>query len=223
MTTRQFIGVLLRRWYVVVGCLLLTVAGLNLAQGVRGVYWTEVDIVFLAPNSANALEYQSESLVHFAAVIEREFNGSTDPARVASTSVTLYGTGVSRGHQVTLPNQGGQWSTNFNRPVLAVEVVDSSPERVDEVRAGIMSRIDDLVYREQAKLGIAPSDSITTLPSPAQAVVRYAAGNPLRAQVAIGLLGVGVAVAASLLVESGVARVRRHGRRGSRAGEPGRA
>jgi len=208
MTSSQLIRILLRRWYIVLACAVLTVLAVNLTGTVRGVYWNEVDVVFLPGNSSNALEYQTDGLVHFAAVIEREFNGVSDTAGASSSSATLYAAGVRRGYRVILPNAGGQWRTNFNRPVLAVEVVDSSPERVRQVREEVLGRIDELVRSRQEGLGIAPGNFIVALRSPQEPVVGFIAGNLPRARIALGICGVGAAVAASVLVDRLLAKRR---------------
>lgn len=208
MTSSQLLRALLRRWYVMLACAVLTVVAISLAGTVQGVYRTQVDVVFLPTNSTNALEDQTDSLVHFAAIIEREFNGSSDTAGVSSSSATLYGAGVRSGYQVTLPSSGGQWRTNFNRPVLAVEVVDSSAERAREVRQGVLARIDALVRSRQEKLGVAPKNVITTFQSPEKPVVSYITGSPPRAAAALGILGTGIAITASVLVDRVRARRR---------------
>jgi hypothetical protein len=220
MTVRQLIRVLIRRWYVVLACMLLTAGALNLATSVNGVYWTQVDAVLLPPNSTNSIEYQNASLVHFAAIIERELNGGSDTAKKSASRAPLYGTGVRNGYKITLPNSGGQWSSNFNRAALAVEVVGSSPERVDQMRVEVLARINDLIWNKQQSLGVAPRDLITVLESPAQPVIRYAEGDQRRASAAVGIMGAGIAIAASRLVDGALNRRRRRHQAPARVAEP---
>ena len=41
----------------------------------------------------------------------------------AGTQTTLIAQGVTKGHQIRLPNSGGQWDPNFDKPYLDVQVV----------------------------------------------------------------------------------------------------
>jgi hypothetical protein len=201
VTAFQLLRVLARRWYVLVVVAAITGAAVLLVQCAPGVYWTQVNIVFLPPKNANVLEDQNTSIVQFVAVIEREFNETPDTTRSASSSGTLYGEGVRSGWQVSLSNNGGQWQNNFNRPSLSIEVVDSSPRKVVETAASLSAKVSRLAETQQNDIGIATKNHVTTINSPASPVVSYVQGSNTRAGIAVIALGTVTGVLAAALVD----------------------
>lgn len=201
MTAVQLLRILGRRWYVLLLVAVITGVAILLIHRVPGVYWTQVDVVFLPPKTANALEDQNTSIVQFVAVIEREINGAGSATHAASSSGTLYGEGFRSGWQISLPNNGGQWQNNFNRPALSIEVVDSSPEKVAEVAASLSTRVARLVQRQQSEIGIAPGNHVTTIDSPSIPVVTYVQGSDARASIALAALGAVVGVLAAAVLD----------------------
>ena len=59
VTAVQLLRILGRRWYVLLLVAVITAVSILLIHRVPGVYWTQVDVVFLPPKSANALEDQN--------------------------------------------------------------------------------------------------------------------------------------------------------------------
>ena len=208
MTAAQLIRVVLRRWYVVIAVLILTGIATVLAGRVPGVYSTQVDVVFTAPSTPNSLQVSNDSLVQFAAVIERRFNGNSAPAAL-SGGTTLYGQGVRSGSAVTLPNSGGQWQTNFNQAALSIEVVGPTPERVQAVADDLSARVRSLAVKEQVDRGVAPLNQVGTLESPAVPVINYIEGRYSRAKIGIIAVGSGIALLAAVMTDRIVIRVRR--------------
>lgn len=207
MTAARLIHVIFRRWYVVLAVLVITGLATNAAGRVEGVYSSQLDIVFVAPGKTNSLQISADSLVQFAAVIERRFNGNSEAAALAGET-TLYGQGVRSGWSVTLPNSGGQWQTNFNRAALTIEVVDSTPERVRAVTNKLSARIRDLTLREQVEQGVSAVNRVTTLESPATPAVTYIEGRAPRAKIGIIALGVGIALFAAVMMDRLLTRTR---------------
>ena len=201
VTAVQLLRIIGRRWYVLLLVAVITGVAILLIHRVPGVYWTQVYVVFLPPKSANALEDQNTSIVQFVAVIEREINGAGGSTHRASSSGTLYGEGFRSGWQISLPNNGGQWQNNFNRPALSIEVVDSSPEKVAEVAASLSSRVGRLAEQQQSEIGIAPGNHVTTIDSPSTPVVTYVQGSDARASIALAALGVVVGVLAAAVLD----------------------
>lgn len=212
-----------RRWPWLLGVLLTLVSATGVSSHVEAVYWTHVDVVFLPPNSplgqGNVLEGDSASLVHFAALVEREINGSRALPRLSSAEATLYGAGVRRGYSVTLPNLGGQWQTNFNRPALSIEVVDSSEARVRAVLAQVVGRVQGLARGLQERSGVSAGARIWAQQFPETISVSYVTGNHKRATGASILLGSGLVLSAAVIVAGrGTGRrLRQPGRHRSRA------
>lgn len=215
MTLNQFLRIGLRRWYIVVFCAVLTVVGVFVATRPNPVYWTRVSVVFLAPTSLdnpNSLGATTESLISFAAIVDREYNGNVQTPRFSSLEATLYGAGARSAARVELLNTGGQWNNAFTRPELTVEVVDDSEQAVRSTLAEITSRIDGIVAQQQDAAGVPDADRISTLTSPQSAVVSSAQGNRLRAAGSVLLLGVGGCVVATVLIDR---RLLRHARTGA--------
>jgi hypothetical protein len=202
MTAGHLLRVLLRRWYVLLLAAILTAVVVGLLGRVPGVYSTQVDLVFLPPNSANALGVTNDSLVQFAAVVEREFIGGRDDDPISTTGGTLYGQGVRVGWRVNLPNAGGQWNNNFNRPALSVEVVDATPARVDAVVQNLTERIQSVVRQVQDGQGVPRIRQVETLQSPSSAVVSYIDGNRTRASLAVALLGAVLGISATVAFDT---------------------
>lgn len=218
MTRSQLIAILFRRWYVLVAVLMCTVIAIILAGRAQSVYYTEVDVVFLPPAdavSSNALEGRQESLIHFAAIMERDYNGGEVAPRLSSSTATLYGAGVRQGQSVLLPNVGGQWQISFDRPVLAVEVVDSSQERVLAKLRDVLQRLDSLVVEQQQKSGVAAARYIKTELAPKAAVVQKISGSPIRATIGLLILGLCLSISAAVLVDQRQLSTKRRGPAGS--------
>ncbi|MBB5642778.1 hypothetical protein [Cryobacterium roopkundense] len=197
MTLNQIFRACARRWYILLGLAILTGFGAVLAAGAGGVYWTRVDVIFLEPSSSanpNALRAGTGgNLVAFAALVERQVNGNLDTPRFSNVESTLYGAGVRQGSRVSLANTGGQWADAFTRPVLSVEVVDSSETAVRSTLGLVLAHIDRISAEQQADAGVPQSSQITTLASPQQAVISRAEGKGTRAGLAVLVLGLALA------------------------------
>ncbi|WP_162942778.1 hypothetical protein [Cryobacterium soli] len=204
MTANQFLRIAIRRWYIVLLCAVLTVIGMLIASRPNPVFWTRVNVVFLAPTSLdnpNALRDTTENLVSFAALVDRQYNGNAAVPRFSSQEARLYGAGERAGSAVSLLNSGGQWNDSFIRPELTVEVVGDNEADVLTTLGQITERIDRIVDEQQDVVGVSGADRITTLMSPQTAVVSSAQGNRLRALGAILLLGAGACVVATGFVD----------------------
>ena len=188
----------LRRWWLFLA-IAAVCTGLALVQVVRAapVYWTQVTVVFLRPageEGSNVLAGDEESLIHFAAIIEREFNGAPRSAQVASPNATLYGQGIREGVDVSLPNGGGQWKASFRHPALYVQVVDASEVRVRDALGDTLARIDALVEDQQRESGVSPNNMISTSIAPASALVTQVGGRESRAVLSTLILAAGLTV-----------------------------
>jgi hypothetical protein len=196
----QLMRALARRWYVLVVIALVTVAAALTIPRAEGVYWSRVSIVFLPPTTPvneNALSPTPETLVDFAAIIERQYTGAPITDRLgAAIPSALYGSGVRVGTKVELVNAGGQWSSSFADPVITVDVVDESASGVLSKVMAAVERVEELSAQIQADAAVPPASTITTLASPEQPVVNFTRGDRLRATG--GILGFG-ALAAVLL------------------------
>lgn len=197
----------LRLWWLTLAGLLLTAAAGYQAVTVPGVYWSHVDVVFLRPAavSPNTLGQSSARVIEAASVIQREVTG-VERTRVVSDGVTIVDEGIIPGVEVRLPNAGGQWANNFNRPFLRVEVSDRTARGAQARLTEILARIERSLSDRQQSAGVAPENRLTIMLNPAAPKVEYSAGLPVRAAVAVAVLGLGLTGAALVLTSRKASR-----------------
>ena len=201
MTVIALLTAARRAWFIVLAGVVCTVLALGFVARTTGVYWAQVDVVFLGPISdtrPNPLGYSSQRLVDVASVVQRDVTGTTDQTQVVSSAVYLIDTGVRKGSWIRLPNSGGQWITSYDRPVLDVQVVDSSPQAVLARMQVLLRQIDGDLQRRQGDAGVAEDNRVTTSVSPPPDVeVHYSEGPVKRALLVTLLAGGGLTLAAA--------------------------
>ena len=178
---------------------LLIIFGLVLSGGLfivshgrPGVFWTRVQVHFVAPKSArypNVLTVSSASLISTAAVVAQKVDPYGDTNRMASESVTLADQGIRRGWSVTLPNSGGHWSNTFSEPWLDVEAVGPNSSDVLATVKTLVSRVVVTLHSLQQASNVKPENYITTDVSPADYPVYMQQGSAKRVYVMVLLLG----------------------------------
>jgi hypothetical protein len=178
-----------------------------------GIYSTEASVILSQPGGSeisDAGDGYRETLVSFAAAVEREYHNGKPSDRLAE-SATLYGAGVTRGSQVLLPSTGGQWQTSFASPSLDVKVVGPTAAWVQNELNSITNRIEDIAAAQQSKAGVPAGKFIGTAVSPAAPDVSYVGplkSTSVRAFAAMMSLGVGTGTIAAVLIENRRARPR---------------
>jgi len=158
----------------------------------RSVYWSQVNVVFLAPRSAsypNSLATPTSSAIIMAGVVAEIADGGRGGSQVVSDSVNLVDEGIVHGYQVRLPNDGGQWAINFDVPTLDVQAVGTSPAEVQATMARGLREIDRITWTLQHDAGAASVNMITTQQSPRVVPVYEATSSRVRALGALSLLG----------------------------------
>lgn len=181
MTASTFLGILLRRWYMVAFGLAVGLAALGAIRSSEPVFWTEADVTFVAPEREPAYWISGGSamtLTEFADMVKRRVNQEAPSVDLGLTRGTLYGAGVQKGFSVTLPANGGQWSKTFSQPVLKIQVVDTSAERVNLVLADVLDRINNATIQLQNEATV-KADRISTQTTPSQAEVIFGGGTPV--------------------------------------------
>ena len=114
MTIWDALPAILRRWYVLLGAVLIGLLASYVAVSADGAYWSHAEVTFLAPTSAinpNALRSTSSDLIIAAGVVAKRVNGNQTWNQMADPAATIVGQGILDGSQVKLPDHGGQWST----------------------------------------------------------------------------------------------------------------
>jgi hypothetical protein len=194
---------------------IVTIVGI-LATGIAGAaarhtevsYWSSVNVAFLAPYSSanpNVLQVNTDSLVTTAGIVGRLVTDSDNRAQVVSDSVSLASEGISHGYSVRLPDDGGQWAINYDRPELDVQVIASTPAEVARMLHEVTRRIVSTLDAIQKAKHVDQFNTVTTTLNPQKPQVYVAEGNNKRAMLGTALLGMGFTLAAA----RGVAVLRR--------------
>lgn len=211
MTLSDLFAIAWRHRAVVVVGLCVTLAAGLLAIQDRTAYWTRTEVVFLVPRNEfhpNALS-SSESIVITAGAVAKIVLGPGRVTKYASPEATLIGAGVREGWSIGLPDNGGQWATNFDIQVLSIEAVGPSRtfvlDKVRELRGRIAGGLNDLQEGE----GVSQRNRITLKASPQTPAVYGVTGSRPRALLMTGVLGAGLTLATVLALEA--RRVRRRG------------
>jgi hypothetical protein len=90
---------------------------------------------------------------------------------------------------VRLPNAGGQWADNFNRPVLDVQVVGPTRDAVKADLDALLAEIDAELARLQDDAGVAPAFRVTTQHAPTSPVIQYVGAQATRAMAGVAIVG----------------------------------
>lgn len=190
-------NILARRWYLVVLSIVCMLPVLYSAHAAGGVFYSHADVLFLPPPASvggNSLRADPGRTVYYAAIVERQFNSERPDNIPRPTSAPLYGTGIQDGYAVYLPNAGGQWQSNFNKPALTVEVVGKTSSEVQKNMDQIVQRIQELARVPQKEMGIKSGSFIATELSPEKPSISYVGIRSSRAEGALVLLTIGIAI-----------------------------
>lgn len=200
MTSRELLRVLRRRWYVLVAGAALTLASLVVVLERPGVYWTQMELVLVAPAEPyypNTVADAPHSLAPLAGLLVSDWNGPRSPLLTSSSGTTLFGLGVRDGVQVRLPNEGSQFQPLFTGPSVDVQVVGRTAEEVTARAEQARDEVETLLERRQARAGVAARNRVRAISSPAALDVQHITGSRTRALAATGLVGVAVTALAA--------------------------
>lgn len=204
MTSRELLAMLLRRWYIVVAGMLLTIAVVWPVSHRPGVYWTQMSVLLLPPTYEyfpNKLEDPHYSLSALAGLVVDDFNGQNRPLMTASSDTTLYGMGLRSGLEVKQPNMGNQWQPLFPNAAIDVQVVDRDPEVVAARARETVGELDQLLAQRQDELGVIETMRVSLIASPDEASVYYISGSRTRAMAVGAAVGIILTVVAVYWVE----------------------
>lgn len=196
MTTWDALRILVRRPALTLLGAAATLLALAVVGSHQGVYWSQANVVFLAPSTEqrpNALESTTSSLISTAGFVEQVVNAGIEKPPTAS-QVTLLGRGVRDGYSIELPDSGGQWSHNFEQALLNVQVTGPSEAVVRARLNRLIDKIRGTTRDLQVRDHVAAKNMIRTNVAPAEPRIGYASGSRLRALAGTLLLGVGLTV-----------------------------
>lgn len=196
---------------IILGCFATLAATVYIGRE-PGMYYSRASVLFLAPISAhypNRFISGGESLIATAGVVRDLVSTDSRNVAVVSDSVTLPSLGITHGYSVVLPNSGGQWATNFDKPQLDIQAVGTTAEEVTSTMNDLIARINSSLAALQDEAGTDAVDRITTRTDPPAIPLYYTQGSRVRAAAATLLLGVGATVVAATVLPSWLARLRR--------------
>jgi len=204
VTVLDLLRISLRRWYILLLGLACIAATCVVLQREEGVYWAQSEVLFLAVDADNPLEDPTEGVIHFASVVQESVDTGPLDLKLSSPSATLHGSGVREGVISTLADAGGQWESNFNRALIRVEAVNSSPERV---RSDITRVVDDITTAaDQLQSGDAITGSARVLVDSGSGEISVGymgstRGSRYRGFALVTLLGGGITLAVAAVVD----------------------
>jgi O-antigen ligase len=205
ITVWDLTGAVRRLWPFALVGILATLAGAQIAVTAPGVYYEQTNVIFIAPHGGG-LQSGADGLVSTAGVVESQL-GDQGPLSL-STTATIVGTGIRNGVWVRLPNNGGQWATNFDQESLDVEVVGGNEDQMRAQMEATISKIRALVREDQLSVGVEPSQLIGIGLSPVSPPVSYARGSASRAGVTTLALGLALTLTILVVADRWLARRR---------------
>ena len=193
-----------RRWWIAMLGTVLTLVAAFAVQHAPGVYYQQVNVVFMWPqppqNKENTFQYGSNTLIKTAGVVARAVSGREGATTVSETA-TLAGQGIRHGWSVRLPNSGGQWAYDFEQPVLSVEAVGTTPAEVIATTSKAVTRIDAELSSLQREEKVPGWLMIRTRLSPPTPLMQYSQGSRTRALLVTLIVGSALTLTAVRLVD----------------------
>lgn len=217
MTARGLLAVCLRRWVVVVLGVSVSVALVGLLAKPERVYWTRVTatVVTAPSDSASPTGGEGPSLLNqpaealsMATLLAVRVNGGINQRRSASPDATLYGEGYRQAVSARVRNTGGQWTSSVSDPVIDVEVVDLTPERV---RTTMIAQTDMLAAelgQLQEDLRVPQAQRMILDLSPTAPRVEVITSSQTRAWFAASAFGLGVTLSFTYFLDRALTRRR---------------
>jgi hypothetical protein len=212
VTSRELLGVVLRRWYLVLAGAALSFALLYVSVSQPTLHWTQFEVLVLPPVESvnpNNLQEAPYGITPMAGLLVAEINDGNHPLQMASSGTTLYGEGLRSGWEVEMRNVGSQWQPVYDAPVIDVQVVDPDPDEVARRSAQLVAELDTILRDRQDALGVRAQSKMTLRASPADPVVYEVGGSRSRAALAAALLGGSLTVLAVAWVDRLLLRRRR--------------
>lgn len=212
-----------RRWYIVLLGIACTALSLYVVAEQNPVYYSRANAYFLAPASElypNVLRTTSLDLVAAAGVVAKRINGTESMTKVASPEVTLIGRGILDGSSIALPDNGGQWSANYNVQALDIQVAAPTEQEVRNRLQRIFQRVQVELQLMQDEADVPEVDRITTVLNPTVPPIYAMSGERRRSQLMTVAVGGGLTLLAVGMVELWAARRRLRSPRASRPGRP---
>lgn len=217
MTVGVLARIMMRRWVIVIVGLFLTGLFCSVLVNAERTYWASVDLVFVQPGEGSVVNVSDAvvpSLINFAGIVQRRVNHEGTSVELPSSNSSLYGSGVRRGYSITLPNSGTQWAVSYSRPILAVQVVDGSPNEVRRTLNHVLNRVESVSRDLQAAHGVPAEELIFIDRSPETPEIVDLGSTKLgrtKGIIALSMVGLSLTALSALEIDRAVLRRRRSG------------
>lgn len=216
MISASVLRSMLRRWYLLVLGIVIAGAVFWMFQRSSAVYESETTVVFVSPGTTSISGVdvlQTSSLVAFAMIVQNQVNDGQTVTRLGSSAATLFGSGVRKGYQVAVPNNGSQWEYSFPNPELDIQIVGPSSEWVQQTQTRLLDRIQHYTDIDQARLGVAKDQWIGMSIVPPESIQYVGATKGMRERGLLALLVVALFLSACAATMLDRALLRRQARR----------
>lgn len=152
MSLYDVVGIMARRWYVTLTLLLLAAAGWVALARDAGTFTTNTVMVFTRHSQAALLPdsgFLDENLIAFAGLVANEINAGRPAPRYAYRDAPLYGVGVRDGMIVSVPDNGGQWTTSFTQATIEIQIVGRDAAAVRDRQQTAVARVFEITASQQ--------------------------------------------------------------------------
>jgi hypothetical protein len=210
MTSDDVAQAVLRRWWVLLIALGVTVLLMRALAPAPPVYWARYDLNLVAPDRSGEVYSRISappSVTALAGVLEVLLGGNDMGPQAATQTVPIFGLHNRTGVQVLAKDRGFQWSRDYVA-ALAVQIAAPTADEVDRQAAALLDRARATLATVQDQYGVPRASQVTLEEPSAIEIVRvYPAGT--RAMVGLALLGVGLSLILTVTVDRLLLRRRR--------------
>lgn len=223
MTLSDFLGLLGRRWYVLVAALLIAGAATVFFLRDGGLYTTRTLVEFTLPGTATIARYNGiddSSVIAFAKSVATQVNaGDSDPQYYSHVDAPIYGAGLRQRVVVTLRDEGSQWISNIDSAVVEVQIVGRTEQWVVDEQNAAVTKIEAAARSIQELMNVPEESFISLHVEPLTTQIFYIEPSRLSQMAAFGAMGLAafiVGSAAAWLIDrsAGVGVIGRKARRG---------
>ncbi|MBZ4486906.1 hypothetical protein LQ938_03250 [Microbacterium sp. cx-55] len=144
MTVQELLVVVLRRWYILVGVLVVTACVGMLFARDDGLFVTRTAVTFEAsdPGPWETDGSRETGVISLAIAVSQQVGVGSDAAAYAASDAPYYGAGIRQGVRVSVPDSGGQWQASYTRAAIIIDAVSPDRAWVERQQAEKIQAVD---------------------------------------------------------------------------------